>query len=70
MDKKATDYNSAMSRKSKIIKATLGLDYDQFELPGIGFDYESMMEKAGLIPVPKTVTLFIFAKLSIFSANS
>ncbi|MGB3346293.1 MAG: 2-amino-4-oxopentanoate thiolase subunit OrtB [Candidatus Humimicrobiia bacterium] len=47
MDKKATDYNSAMSRKSKIIKATLGLDYDQFELPGIGFDYESMMEKAG-----------------------
>jgi len=47
MDKKATDYNSVMSRKSKIIKAALGLDYDQFELPGIGFDYESMMEKAG-----------------------
>lgn len=47
MDKKATDYNSVMNRKSKIIKAALGLDYEQFELPGIGFDYESMMEKAG-----------------------
>ncbi len=47
MDKKATDYNSVMSGKSKIIKAALGLDYDQFELPGIGFNYERMMEKAG-----------------------
>lgn len=47
MDKKATDYNSVMSRKSKIIKAALGIDYDQFELPGIGFNYERMMEKAG-----------------------
>ncbi len=47
MDKKATDYNSVMSRRNKIIKAALGIDYDQFELPGIGFNYESMMEKAG-----------------------
>lgn len=31
MDKKATDYNSVMSRKSKIIKAALGIDYDQFD---------------------------------------
>lgn len=47
MNNKKTDYNSVMNRKAEIIKAALGLDYDQFELPGISFDYDSMMEKAG-----------------------
>jgi len=42
-----TDYSSVMNRKGEIIKAALGLDYNQFEIPGIGFDYEGMMEKAG-----------------------
>jgi len=46
-NQRKTDYDYVMSRKSEIIKAALGLDYDQFEFPGIGFDYESMMEKAG-----------------------
>lgn len=47
MNNKKTDYDSVMNRKAEIIKAALGLDYDLFELPGISFDYDSMMEKAG-----------------------
>jgi len=47
MNSKKTDYKSVMDRKGEIIKAASGLDYNQFEFSGIGFDYEGMMEKAG-----------------------
>lgn len=36
-----------LSEKNQIIKEAVGLDYDQFELEGIAFDYEKMMREAG-----------------------
>ncbi|PKK97561.1 MAG: PLP-dependent lyase/thiolase [Tenericutes bacterium HGW-Tenericutes-3] len=43
----SNSYKDVMSRKSNIMKKALGFDYDQFEVDGIGFDYEKMMEKSG-----------------------
>lgn len=40
-------YEAINARKNEIIKNAMQIDYDQFELPGIGFDYEAMMRKAG-----------------------
>ena len=42
-----TSYQEVMSRKVEIMKRALGLDYGEFELGGIAFDYEDMMRKAG-----------------------
>ena len=42
-----TSYQEVMSRKIEIMKRALGLDYAEFELGGIAFDYEEMMRKAG-----------------------
>ena len=42
-----TSYQEVMSRKVEIMKRALGLDYGEFELGGIAFDYEEMMRKAG-----------------------
>jgi len=40
-------YQHMMDRKSIIMKNALKLDYDKFELEGIGFDYEMMMSDSG-----------------------
>ncbi|MBN2268607.1 MAG: 2-amino-4-oxopentanoate thiolase subunit OrtB [Acholeplasmataceae bacterium] len=40
-------YQQMMDRKSIIMKNALKLDYDKFELEGIGFDYEMMMSDSG-----------------------
>ena len=40
-------YAAVMSRKNEIMKAALGLDYDQFEQSPIAFDYEAMMAACG-----------------------
>ncbi|MDD3067456.1 MAG: pyridoxal-phosphate dependent enzyme, partial [Acholeplasmataceae bacterium] len=40
-------YQEVMDRKSVIMKNALKLDYDKFELDGIGFDYEMMMSDSG-----------------------
>ncbi len=40
-------YQDVMNRKQEIMRKALQLDYEQFELPGIGFDYEKMMTSAG-----------------------
>ena len=42
-----TSYQEVMSRKIEIMKRALGLDFGEFELGGIAFDYEEMMRKAG-----------------------
>jgi cysteine synthase len=42
-----TKYEKMMAKKQDIMKASLNLDYDQFELDGIAFDYEKMMHDAG-----------------------
>ena len=40
-------YEAINARKNEIIKNAMQIDYEQFELPGIGFDYERMMKEAG-----------------------
>ncbi len=40
-------YNAIMARKNQIIRDAVGIDFDQFENPGIGFDYEAMMAATG-----------------------
>jgi 2-amino-4-ketopentanoate thiolase beta subunit len=42
----SNSYKEVLSRKNQIMKNALKLDYDQFELEGIGFDYEKMMSDA------------------------
>ena len=39
-------YEEIMSLKNEIMKKSVGIDYDQFEYEGIGFDYEKMMADA------------------------
>lgn len=41
-------YQAVMDRKPLIMKQSVGLDYDQFEQDGIGFDYEKMMSSIGM----------------------
>lgn len=40
-------YQDVMNRKQEIMRRALKLDYEQFEHPGIGFDYEKMMASSG-----------------------
>ncbi|HOP23941.1 MAG TPA: 2-amino-4-oxopentanoate thiolase subunit OrtB [Defluviitoga sp.] len=44
MDK---SYEAIMSRQTEIIKKSIGVDYDEFEIEGIAFDYQKMMKEAG-----------------------
>ncbi|WP_286951876.1 MULTISPECIES: 2-amino-4-oxopentanoate thiolase subunit OrtB [Aminobacterium] len=40
-------FDAVANRKNEILKKALGIDYSEFELPGIAFDYEGMMGKTG-----------------------
>ena len=40
-------YNAVMARKSEIMKASVGIDYQDFESGSIAFDYERMMRETG-----------------------
>lgn len=40
-------YHELMNRKNEIMKKSVGLDYTKYELPGIGFDFELMMNDQG-----------------------
>lgn len=42
---KDNSYEAVMSRKNKIMKKAVGINYDTFENEGIGFDYEEMMSE-------------------------
>ena len=44
MSKEYTDF---MNRKNEIMKKSVGLDYQKYENPGIGFNYEMMMNDQG-----------------------
>jgi len=41
-------YEAVMSRKNEIMKKALGVDYDDYELSEIAFDYDSLMEDVDL----------------------
>ena len=44
---KDNSYAAIMVRKNEIIRNSVGMDYESFEKPGIGFDYEAMMAATG-----------------------
>lgn len=41
------NYENILSRRSEIMKKSIGIDYGRFESEGIAFDYEKMMEETG-----------------------
>lgn len=43
----SNDYNNVMARRNEIMKKSVGLDYAKYELEGIAFDYENMMNDHG-----------------------
>ena len=45
--KLAKDYNSVMGRSADIMKASLGLDFNDFESGSVAFDYEGLMAATG-----------------------
>ena len=44
---KDMSYLKVMDRKNEIMKEAVGIDYKQFEISPIAFDYEKMMEEVG-----------------------
>ncbi len=44
---KPTDYTSVMGRKAEVMKASVGIDFSEFESGSIAFDYEKMMKETG-----------------------
>ena len=40
-------YDAVMARQNEIMKKAVGIDYDEFELGGLAFDYEKMMREVG-----------------------
>jgi cysteine synthase len=47
MSPSAPSYAEVMARSTQIMKAALGIDYDQFVTSPIAFDYEAMMAQTG-----------------------
>lgn len=47
MSQKDMSYRAVMARKNEIMKASMGLDYDDFVFSPIAFDYERMMAETG-----------------------
>lgn len=45
-------YNEIMQDKKRIMKESVGIDYESYEFDGIGFDYEKMMTDQGY-PIEK-----------------
>lgn len=44
---KDRSYEAVMARKGEIMKKAVGIDFNQFEMGGISFDYERMMNETG-----------------------
>lgn len=44
---KDSSYEAVMGRRGEIMKKSVGIDYSNFELDGVAFDYEQMMRKTG-----------------------
>lgn len=44
---KDRSYEAVMARKGEIMKKAVGIDFTQFEMGGISFDYEKMMSETG-----------------------
>ncbi len=44
---KDNSYSNVMARKNEIMKKAVGIDYSKYEIEGIAFDYEKMMNEVG-----------------------
>ena len=44
---KDASYLAITERRNEIMQRSVGINYDEFEIPPIAFDYEGLMEKAG-----------------------
>ena len=44
---KEMSFEAVMARNTEIMKKAIGIDYEDFEHEGIGFDYEKMMKETG-----------------------
>ncbi len=47
MTQRDMSYNAVMARKNEIMKASMGIDYDDFIQSPVAFDYEQMMSETG-----------------------
>ncbi|HHV42054.1 MAG TPA: PLP-dependent lyase/thiolase [Clostridiaceae bacterium] len=47
MTKKDMSYEAVMGRRNEIMLSAVGIDYEQYELEGVAFDYEKMMDDVG-----------------------
>lgn len=47
MSQRDMSYKAVMGRKNEIVKASLGIDYDDYVQSPIAFDYERMMDETG-----------------------
>ncbi len=45
--KMSNKYQELMNQKNEIMKTSIGLDYNKYEIEGIGFDFEYMMNDQG-----------------------
>ena len=45
MKDKSSQYNEIMSQREEILEKALGVDYEKYELEGIAFDYEKLMDE-------------------------
>ena len=43
----ATKFDAIMARRGEIMRRALGMDYSEFELSALAFDYERMMADHG-----------------------
>ena len=65
-------YDAIMARKNEIIKNAVGMDFDKFEKPGIGFDYEAMMEATGytIDEIRRVQSLFSIGNTPLIELNN
>ena len=49
-DRRVNSYAAVMARRSEIMRAAVGIDYDRFETGQIGFHYQEMMAQIGYEP--------------------
>ena len=68
----AKDYNSVMGRSAEIMKASLGLDFNDFESGSVAFDYEGLMEATGytIEEIDKTIKSLQKMKEDLLSSEN
>lgn len=53
---KSKSYEAVLARKLQIMKASVQIDYERYELDGVGFDYEALMKETAY-PIEKIAAI-------------